>query len=406
MNKWRWGNYAVVVALCMLSYVLYRWRGGFSASFLLHGTACLSVASLLSVTLGFRRLRAGREVPQSRFFAGDDGMVTVTVRRGSALPAGWIVATDVWTDGSREFRHSRLLLPGFRSVMRYRYRLKRLARGRYRFVRLELEAGDWLGLLRKRVVLPSEAEFAVCPKPLTIDMRMRTGQSDEGSRTAAALLPESQAAVIAAGVRPYIAGDPLRRIHWKASARTGSWKTRMTEPLESERLAVVIDCDRSVYAGEAGAAAFELGVRAAAGLAEFAVRQNMAVGLYASGSEPLRIPMERRADPAGLFELLCRVQPDGETAAETLLRMSAEWPPGCRAVLVTGRLDEALVRAARILSGRRHALSIWTVPADPGRAEPALRIARELESTGCAVVQVAPPYAHILEPGGAEDVIA
>jgi uncharacterized protein (DUF58 family) len=391
----------------MLSYVLYRWRGGFSASFLLHGTACLSVASLLSVTLGFRRLRAGREMAQSRFFAGDNGMVAVTVRRGSMLPAGWIVATDVWTDGSREFRHSRLLLPGFRSVIRYRYRLKRLARGRYRFVRLELEAGDWLGLLRKRVVLPSEAVFAVCPKPLAIDLRMRTGQSDEGSRTVAAPPPESQAAAIAAGVRPYIAGDPLRRIHWKASARTGSWKTRMTEPFEPERLAVVIDCDRSAYAGETGAAAFELSVRAAAGLAEFAVRQDMAVGLYASGSASLRISMERRAEPTGLFELLCRVRPDGETsAAETLMRLSAEWPPGCRAVLVTGRLDEALVRAARILSYRRHALSIWTVPADPGGAEPALRIARELESMGCAVVRVSPPYAYAVEPGGAEDVIA
>ncbi|MDR1049029.1 MAG: DUF58 domain-containing protein, partial [Synergistaceae bacterium] len=51
------------------------------------------------------------------------------------------------------------------------------------------------------------------------------------------------------GVRPYMEGDPMKRVHWKSSARTGKLQTRLYggEPPESGK---IIDLDRLV-AGDA-----------------------------------------------------------------------------------------------------------------------------------------------------------
>lgn len=44
-----------------------------------------------------------------------------------------------------------------------------------------------------------------------------------------------------AGVRPYQPGDPLRRIHWRATARTGSVASRRYEPVHERHVLIALD---------------------------------------------------------------------------------------------------------------------------------------------------------------------
>lgn len=405
-SRWSYGNFAAVALLCAASFGLHEWRGGHSSSFLFYGTAALLCFALVSLVVGMRGVRAERAIAQSRFFAGDDAFVAVTVLRRSSLPSGWIVVTDIWTDGRAEYSYSRLLFPGVRSAIRFRYKLNKLARGRYRFVRIEVDSGDWMGLLRKKVVIDAETEFSVYPKPLTVSVAPRGALSEAG--TAIAPRPSDvNGSPIVAGIRPHAAGDPLQRIHWKATARTGALQTKVTEPLESDYVAVVLDGSRGSYAGNNGDALFEACVRAAAALLEWTVRQRAFASLHAGGEQPLALPIARRTDYTAALELLSRARADGVmAAADSLLRESAGWPYSCTIVLVTAAVDESIVRAARILRSGRRQLTIWLVQSESVVSGQHRQWIKELASFGCRVDLLKPPRAHSYSPGGAEDVIA
>jgi uncharacterized protein (DUF58 family) len=75
------------------------------------------------------------------------------------------------------------------------------------------------------------------------------------------------------GVRPYAAGDPMRHIHWKSSARTGKLKTRLYDETAS-KIKLLIDLDRLV--GDEGSPGIhvERGLSAAA----YAIAESMKTG--------------------------------------------------------------------------------------------------------------------------------
>lgn len=406
-RRWSFGSFIAVAAICAGSYGLSEWRGGYSASFLSWGMAVLLGMALLS-GLGMRRIRAERMLSQYRFFAGDDAHVILDVRRGGPVPSGWMIVSDVWTDGLREYRHSRLLFPGFRSEIRLRYKLKHLARGHYRFVRIEVDAGDWLGLLRKNVTLPVETEFAVYPKPLSLNPAAQ-GETSESGNPALRRRPDHRSSPIVTSVRAYTPGDPLQRIHWKATARSGLLQTKVTEPLESERLAVVLDVSRNGFIGTSGESLFETAVRAVAGLLEWTVKEGALASVYAGSAPTLSLPPARRFDLLDVYELLSRARlDDNGSGADMLLRESAGWAGGSSVVIVTSVADESLARAARILRTSRLKLMVWLVRFDAPMPERQRRLIEELEASGCRVRLLRAPRTHAdaAQAGGAEDVIA
>jgi uncharacterized protein (DUF58 family) len=97
------------------------------------------------------------------------------------------------------------------------------------------------------------------------------------------------------GVRPYMEGDPMKRVHWKSSARTGKLQTRLYggEPPESGK---IIDLDRLVT-GNA-----ERGLSAAAGVIAESLRSGTPVGMLARGE--LIPPAAGRAHKIGLLTRL------------------------------------------------------------------------------------------------------
>ncbi|MDF2724276.1 MAG: hypothetical protein K0Q59_3951 [Paenibacillus sp.] len=399
MSRWSCGGFVAVACICAASLALYEWRGGESTAFLFYGTASLLGLTLVAC-LGLRGLKAERMRMQPAMFAGEDLVVDIEIVRPSRIPSGWIVATDVWTDGRAEYRHSRLLFPGFHASLRFRYKLNRLPRGYCRFVQIEVEAGDWMGLVRNKSVFAASAEIAVCPKPLALDdygVMSDTGRAVTG-------FPDAATPVLT-GVRPYVAGDPLPRIHWKASAKTGVWQTKQTDPLQSEQVAIMLDNAAGAYAGPGGEARFEACVRAAAGLMVRSFRQNSFSGLYMGSGFSVT-----RADIAAARHVLCSAQADGaEPAADLLLRSMAQWPPGCTVAIVTAHIDEALIRVARIMRSASKQLAVWFVADrhNGGAGDDRDRYwARQLETCGCRMTVIQTPAGRVGGSGGAEDVIA
>ena len=143
---------------------------------------------------------------------------------------------------------------------------------------LALESSDPLGFFRSRRALPPEALTVVLPIFTSFSDRVQVREI------------ESQLTVVRAGhgtdlygVREYRPGDPLRRIHWKTSARRGELVVREFEPPGLRVLALLLDPE------PASQAAADQLARLAASEAWDCLRAGGRVVAWSEGLEPLRI---------------------------------------------------------------------------------------------------------------------
>jgi len=84
-----------------------------------------------------------------------------------------------------------------------------------------------------------QEDVTVFPYPLRCEGKSIFVQDADESRDTGA--PAGDTDVV--GVRPYVEGDSMKRIHWKSSARTGKLKTRLYDGSAS-RSGRIIDLDR------------------------------------------------------------------------------------------------------------------------------------------------------------------
>ena len=141
------------------------------------------------------------------------------------------------------------------------------------------------------------------------------------------------------GVREYQRGDPLRRIHWRTSARRGELVVREFEPPGRRTLTVLLDAAPKT-AAEADQAA-----RLAASEAWDCLREGGRVTLWAPGLAPSAHAWWE------LLEWLARYPelPADESAP----------PPAGEAVAVTGGADRGVFEALAELRRRGAQERIW-----------------------------------------------
>ncbi len=168
----------------------------------------------------------------------------------------------------------------------------------------EVEAAGPLGLMPwSRWVplsLPAAIEVAPAPSPVTLD-----DLADLTTAEADASTPSGRGDGMVRGVRPYSAGDPLRHVHWPATARWGDMMVKELEiPLESA-LVIIADLRGDPDRGEEAASI-------AAGLAGVALGAGYSVSLLTAEADgpragtvatprggPAPGPGRRRCRPAG-----------------------------------------------------------------------------------------------------------
>ena len=88
-----------------------------------------------------------------------------------------------------------------------------------------------------------------------------------------------------AGVRRYEAGDPMNRINWRATARTGVLHSKVYEPSTVAGATILLDFHRSSFAERHEPMRSELAVTAAASLANAVYLMGQQTGLVTNGRD-------------------------------------------------------------------------------------------------------------------------
>lgn len=295
-----WGFLAVALAFVVASTLIDRREGLYVGFFLL----TLVLVSAVLVWMVRPRVQVRRRFAEPAVAVGELATVRVVIEAtGSArglnrwaeqLPAGFgEQGGDLWSAGADARR--------FGGMVEYRVRAPK--RGRYPIGPLWLGYGDPLGLAVALRPAGEVSTLTVTPRVTVLDQPGVLTASGEGGRHQLYVPSNPRADELIA--REYRAGDPLRRVHWRQTARRGELMVRQEEQQGDPEACVVLDTTVAprvassgigvgMSAGTASSAAeaeFERAVEAAASIAVRLLADGFAVTVIETAT-----PLERRGD--------------------------------------------------------------------------------------------------------------
>jgi uncharacterized protein (DUF58 family) len=169
-----------------------------------------------------------------------------------------------------------------------------------------------------------------------------------------------------AGARPYSPGDDVRRIMWRAYARTDDLVVKESERGLTDRVAVVIDTEEAHYpapTGDGTIEAFERAVSAAASLAVQHLTDGFRVDLWAGD---VRVgPLRGISCTVPILDGLARTAPGSGTVVDHLLSVRASSAAETHVVLVAPTIrDPALHLVEGLVGSGRSVLVIGVATTD------------------------------------------
>lgn len=137
---------------------------------------------------------------------------------------------------------------------------------------------DFLGLFYRYMSQPEACEVCVTPSLVSVaQLRMDAQSAEEVQRPQKAVLADS---MDYAYVRPYAAGDPLKTIHWKLSARSERLQTRLYEQTVNPGVAVVLDFAVPDAAAESKLQLIDCVVESGLSIARYVQREGVEVEIH------------------------------------------------------------------------------------------------------------------------------
>ncbi len=223
---------------------------------------------------------------------GESVEVTVSVANLGRLSIPWLLIEDSLPLEALRQHPPRLHVKGktlfltklaAQSRRSFTYEVQFLSRGYYQFGPLLLETGDLFGLYRRYRVVTTPHYVLVYPRVIALEGYDIASRRPIGEVRMSHRLFEDPTRI--AGVRPYQLGDPLNRIHWRATARTGSLHSKVYEPSCVAGATIVLDFHRSSLTGRNPEYRAELAITAAASLANAVFQLGEQVGLVTNGRD-------------------------------------------------------------------------------------------------------------------------
>ncbi|MFU8826433.1 MAG: DUF58 domain-containing protein [Brevefilum sp.] len=238
-------------------------------------------------------------------------------------------------------------------------------RGWFTLSPTQVESGDIFGLFLQTKRFNSSLRLLVIPYMVDIQFFLVPYGILPGGRA----LREKTLDVTpyAAGVREYVPGDPLRRIHWPSSTRKQKLIVKEFEKDPLAEVWIFLDARASVHirSDESGLGdlhriwwvrykkAFRLppdtaeyAISIAASIAKYYINQKREVGLVSAGQHFMVLPAERGERQLGkILETLAVLEPEGDLPIWGLVNtQTRHLAKGSTVVLITPEADEQILR--------------------------------------------------------------
>jgi uncharacterized protein (DUF58 family) len=307
------------------------------------------------------RIEFRRSLSSNKVFFGEEAVYEIEVTNRKPLPLPWIQIEDEVPEQVTFLKGQTMAAYEGRAILtnifpinwyhriKRRYPIRCLQRGIYVFGPARISSGDLFGLFRREMRHDKPDYLMVFPRLVTLEkLGIPSKQLFGDIRLKSHLFQDP---VLTAGVRDYQAGDSMKRIHWKSSARMRRLQTKIYEPTTTVDLSIFLDV-RTVPVPHWGSVPqlLELGIMTAAALSRQALDEGFHVGLHVNqltlfSRGPLRVPHSGHADQLlRILEGLAQLhQAESIPIARFIRQEAGNLPWGSTLLVITAQPGEDLM---------------------------------------------------------------
>lgn len=323
-----------------------------------------------------RALRVEREVDLVWASVGDFVNEVLRLVNDSRLPATWVQVVDR-SEMIPEPFNVVASVPGRAPSTR---RLNHLCdrRGLFLLGPTTLHTGDPLGVFTVTIADAQANSVMITPPTLPLGhVRVPSGGWGGEQERRRSLIERS---ISEAGVRPYVAGDSLRRIHWPATARHDELVVRELEATSAGDWWIFADLNGPAQAGAGRDSTLELTVVLAASFAARGLREGRRVGLSLAGPELTWLkPSSASTQRWRVLRTLAAAQAGARSLAELLWLAEPQTAQLATLIVISADPNPAWVAALRQRSEGGSALAALVDPLSFGGSEGLAGVARALD---------------------------
>ncbi len=303
-----------------------------------------AIVALLSgvAFLGFLYLRARQialgvyvtRIVPSASLEHSDVTAVLEIRNTSPFKADSLILVDHF-NGSREFRRlipiSPPLKPGEIRKLPCIWQCD-AGMGAYHFGPTSALIGDPFGIFQFTMTQTQSDNIEVLPKTIALhDFELPASLSSSGSGLRESPIAGNSVNVL--GVRDYVKGDPITRIHWRLSARHGSLVVKELENSVSTDVTLFVDMDQRNHIGLKDESSWEYAKDLAISLIHENLARSFPIQLSSQG---IHVPFGRGVEHGQwLVEKVTALKPmQGASSEEEILNMAENIPFGSSLIYV------------------------------------------------------------------------
>jgi uncharacterized protein (DUF58 family) len=268
--------------------------------------------------------------------------------------------------------------------VQHSYRLFCKRRGAYKLGPLIARWGDPIGLTQREMVLVPEFELLVHPNIESTSSRPLTRQFEDPPIRPPVSKPWPSGLEFY-GMREYRPGDDLRRIVWRAFAKTGVMMVREAEQGITDQITIILDTGRANHSKEDPSESFEMGVRVAASLGVKHLGEGYAVAIETNDG-PLTRKLRGPGSPLQLLDACARLEMGREPLTKAIMRRVTDPRRDAHNILITPQLRPDAAAQVRMMLNKGVSVLVVALIWDE-QSEQTLNTATAL---GCQVVEVRP----------------
>jgi uncharacterized protein (DUF58 family) len=312
---------------------------------------------------GLKKVRYSRYFNLPAVFEGQEVEMVEVISNEKLLPLPWLRVESKISANLRfqkqfnldiqhqQFHKSLFSLRPYMRITR-RHRVKCLKRGCYFLNSVAMTCGDLFGFQDMSKEFHLSAQLLVYPKLIFMEDIPLPSHSWLGDVTVRRWIVDDP--FMLSGVREYVYGDPLNRINWKATARTGELKVHNCDFTANPRLVIYLNVDISedMWDVVTEPERIERGISYAASIAQYTISRGIEVGFGCNGylidqkDEPVRLPTRCSSEHLTvIFETLAKLVIARSVTFYTFLEQDlAKGVTGKDFLIITSYVSERMER--------------------------------------------------------------
>ncbi len=301
--------------------------------------------------VGAANMKASVNRPTGPFSVGDTLNERIIIQNPNGSPKAWVEVEDKTTLPEVEFRDvtSFGLMVTFKRV---NMEAQLTQRGEYDLGPLVIRASDPFNLFPRDIEYEGVDKVLVYPRVLPMPdlAASRVLLADGSSRRQRMNVLSTDVAT----VRQYADGDPIGRIHWLTTARTGELMVKQFDQGSAGEMWVIFDQHTDAQAGSGKDSTDEYGATIAASVVDKYTRSFTEVGYIAYGSNSLLAnPDHTASHRENIMRHIAASQPSGEVPIiDVLATVDRELFVSSTIVVITAATDGEWIDALGTLQRR------------------------------------------------------